>query len=178
MGRLDDCSAVRQAAVQALGRQSPWSPEVLQVVMGRLDDSNEDVRLAAAEALGRQPPLPPEFIQAVMGRLDDSNWGVASRLEALLWKHDSFPPLYLPMIPDSAALALCRIWARKSIQETFVCYVRDGNIYFEMPDGRKAFPSSRKDIQLLRHILQAATFNTPILRLVYRDGTPFSRSRD
>ncbi|KAL4749549.1 hypothetical protein BDW72DRAFT_204630 [Aspergillus terricola var. indicus] len=189
ISRLDDSDwFVRRTTVGALGGQHPWPPEIFSAVIGRLDDSDWYVRRAAVKALGRQSPWPPEIFSAVMCRqspwppeifsavmcrLDDSNKDVASSLEALLWKHDNFPSLLLNLHSNAAASALCRIWARRSIQETFVCYVRDGNIYFEMPDGRKAFSSSRKDIQLLKHILRAATLNSPILRFVYKDGTPF-----
>ncbi|KAL2846715.1 armadillo-type protein [Aspergillus pseudoustus] len=177
MGRLNDSNKdVRRAVVKALGSQSPWPPEILQAVMGRLDDSDWVMRRGAVEALGSQSPWPPEILQAVMGRLDDSK--LASGLEALLWKHDNIPSLFLQLHPDAAAATLCRIWTRKSIQETFVCYARDGNIYFEMPDGRKAFSASRKDIQLFKDRLWAATLHSPILRLVYKDGTPFSGLRD
>ncbi|KAL3470095.1 hypothetical protein BJX99DRAFT_264532 [Aspergillus californicus] len=173
--RLDDSDwDVRRVAVQALGSQSPWSPETLSAVLGRLDDSYGDVRRTAVQALGSQSPWPPETLSAVMRRLDDSDWLVASRLEALFWKHDDFLPLLLNSHPAAAASALCRIWAQKSINEIFVCYVSDRCIFFEMPDGRRAFPSSRKDIQLFKHILRAATINSPILRLVFKDGTPFS----
>ncbi|KAL2782639.1 armadillo-type protein [Aspergillus keveii] len=178
MGRLADSDwDVRNAAVGALGRQSPWPPEILQAVMGRLDDSIGFVRHAAVDALGNQSPWPPEILQAVMGRLDDSDWDMASRLEALLWKHDDIPSHFVQLHPDAAAATLCRIWARKSIEETFICYVRDGNIYFEMPDGRKTFVSSRKDIQRFKDRLRVATLHSPILRLVYKDGTPFSGLR-
>ncbi|KAL4934800.1 hypothetical protein BDV06DRAFT_208247 [Aspergillus oleicola] len=171
---LDDSDEdVRSAAVYALGSHSPWPPEILQAVMGRLDDSDGHVRRAAAEAFGSQSPWPPEVLQAVMGRLDDSDEDMALRLEALLWKHDNIPSQFLQLHSDAAVVALCRIWARKSIEETFVCYVSDGNIYFEMPDGRRAFSSSRKDIQLFKDRLRAATLHSPILRLVYKDGTPF-----
>ncbi|KAL4946920.1 hypothetical protein BDW69DRAFT_179473 [Aspergillus filifer] len=111
-----------------------------------------------------------------MGRLDDIDWPLASRLEALLWKQDGFPLLFLHLHPDAAASVLCRIWVRKSIQGTFVCYVINGNIYFEMADAQKAFSASRENIQLLK--LCAATLSSPILRLVYQDGTPFSGLRD
>ncbi|KAL4733572.1 hypothetical protein BDV11DRAFT_213664 [Aspergillus similis] len=178
-GRLDSSDGdIRQAAIKALGSQSPWPLEILSVVIGRLDNSDRNIRQAAVEALGSQSPWSLEILSAVMGRLDDSDRGVsdenmASRSEPPLWKHGDFPFLFLNLHSDAAASELCRIWARRSIQETFACYVRDGNICFEMPDGRKAFSSSSKDIQLLKHILRAAPLNSPILRLVYRNGSPF-----
>jgi HEAT repeat protein len=158
---MDDSNEdIRQVAVEALGSNSPWAPETLSAVIGRLDDSDWGVRQAAVKALG------------AIGRLD-SDENMASRSEPPLWKHGDFPFLFVHLHSDAAASALCRIWARRSIQETFACYIRDGNICFEMPDGRKAFSSSTKDTQLLKHILRAAPLNSPILRLVYRNGSPF-----
>ncbi|KAL2823737.1 hypothetical protein BJY01DRAFT_256527 [Aspergillus pseudoustus] len=110
MGRLKDSdSDVREAAVEALGSQSPWPPETLQAVMGRLDDSYPDMRWAVVKALGRQSPWPPETLQAVMGRLDNSKSNMASGLEALLWKQYNIPSLFLELHPDNTAATLCQI---------------------------------------------------------------------
>jgi HEAT repeat protein len=172
--RLDDDDwYVRRATVDALGKQSPWSPKIFQVVTCRLDDGNEDVRRAAVDALGTQTPWPPEILKVVMCRLDDRVWTVVSKIEALLWRHDDFVSPFFNLHADAAA-GLCKIWAQRSIHETFVCYVCDGNVYFETSDGRRSMPISQKKAQLLKQTLWIATANSPILRLVYRGRTPFS----
>ncbi|EED22756.1 conserved hypothetical protein [Talaromyces stipitatus ATCC 10500] len=176
--RLDDSDlGVRWQAVNALGTQSPLPLEILQAVMGRLDDSNGGVRQAAVHALGKHSPWPPEILQGAMGRLDDRDWQVASGLEALLWKHDDFLSPFLHLHADAVS-ALCRIWILRSIHETFVCYVCDENIYFEIPDGKRSFLLSKEKIQQLKHTLWVATLNSPILRLVYGDGIPFTALRN
>jgi GTPase SAR1 family protein len=158
---LDDSDwYVRHAAIKALGTQSPWSPETLQAVTCRLDHSDWHVREAAIEALGRQSPWSPETLQAVICRLDDSDWTMASKIEALLWKHDDFLSPLLHLHVDAVS-ALGKIWVQRSIHETFVCYVWDGNVYFETSDGRRSLPSSRKKSHLLQHTLWAATLNSP-----------------
>jgi predicted metal-dependent hydrolase len=155
--RLDDSDwHVRQAAIKALGTQSPWPPETLQAVTCRLNDSNWDVRQAAIEALGTQSPWPPEILQAVTCRLDDRDRTMVSKIEALLWKHDDFLSPFLHLHADAVS-ALCKIWVRRSIHETFVCYVWDGNVYFETSDGRRSLPLSRRKINMLQHTLWIAT---------------------
>ena len=91
---------------------------------------------------------------------------MVSKIEALLWKHDDFLSPFLHLHAEAAS-ALCKIWVQRSIHEIFVCYVWDGNVYFETSDGRKSMPLSRKKAQLLKHALQVATLNSPVLRLVY-----------
>jgi HEAT repeat protein len=173
MCRLDDSDPfVRSAAIYALGTRSPWPPEILQAVTCRLDDSDSMVRRAAVDALGRQSPWPPEILQAVMCRLDDSDRTVAAKIEALLWKHDDFvSPLF--NLHADAASGLCKLWAQRSIRETFACYVCDGKVYFETSDGRRSMSLSNRKTQLLKHTLRITTVNSPILRLVYRGGNPF-----
>jgi hypothetical protein len=84
-----------------------------------------------------------------------------SKIEALLWNHDDFVSHFFNLRADAAS-GLCKIWAQRSIHETFACYVRDGKVYFETSDGRKLMPLSEKEAQLLKHILLAATVNSPI----------------
>jgi hypothetical protein len=141
-----------------------------------MDDSDSDVREAAVKALGTQSPWPPEIVQAVMYRLDDGDWTVVSTMEALLWKHHDFLSPFFNL-PADAASVLCKIWVQRSIHETFVCYVCDGNVYFETSDGRRSMALSIEKTQLLKHTLWVATVNSPILRLIYRCGTPFSGLR-
>jgi hypothetical protein len=163
---------VRLAAVKALGTQSPWPPEILQAVTCRLDDDNYIVRQAAIEALGTQSPWPPGILQEIMGQLDKEDSRVVAKIEALLWKHDDFLSHFFNLHADAAS-GLCKIWARRSLNETFVCYLCDGTVYFETSDGRRSMPLSTKKAQLLKHTLWVATVNSPILRLVYRGGTLF-----
>jgi hypothetical protein len=168
---------VKRAAVEALGTHSPWPPEILQAVMCRLDNDDEDVKCAAVEALGTQSSLPPEILQAVMCRLGARNWTVVSKIEALLWKHDDFVSLIFNLHAN-AALGLCKIWTQRSIHESFACYVCDGNVYFETSDGRRSMFLSEKGTQLLKHTLWVTTVNSPILQLVYEGGNPFKLLRN
>jgi hypothetical protein len=168
---------VRRAAVEALGTQSPWPLEILQAVTCRLNDEDGNVREAAVQALDTQSPWPPEILQAVMCRLDGRDWTMVSKIEALLWKHDDFVSPFFNLHADAAS-GLCKIWVERSIQETFACYVCDGNVYFETSDGRRSMALSKKETQLLKHTLRVTTVDSPILRLVYRGGNPFKLLRN
>jgi hypothetical protein len=175
---LDDHALhVSYAAAQALGRQSPWPPEILQAVLCRLDNNNVHVRRAAVDALGTQPPLPPEVLQAIMCRLDDRDWTVAAKIEALLWRHDDFLSPFFNLHADAAS-GLCKIWAQRSVYETFVSYMCEGNLNFVTSHGRRSMPLPAKRAQQLKHTIWVATVNSPILRLVYRGGTPFGGLRN
>jgi hypothetical protein len=178
MCRLDDKNGyARQAALDALRAQSPWPPEILQAVMCRLDDENKDVRKQAVRAFGTQSPWTPEILQAVMCRLDDEDGAVVSKIEALLWKQDDFVSPFFNLHGDAAS-ELRKIWAQRSIHETFACYVCDGNVHFEISHGRRSMPLSKEKTQLLKHILSCTTVNSPILWLVYRGGNPFKLLRN
>jgi hypothetical protein len=119
------------------------------------------MRQAAIEALGTQSPWPPQILHAVMCRLDHRDWIMVSKIEALLWKHDDFLSLFLHLHADAVS-ALCKIWVRRSIHETFVCYVWDGKVYFETSDGRRSLPLSRRKINMLQHTLWIATLQPDI----------------
>ncbi|QGA20675.1 hypothetical protein EYB26_008381 [Talaromyces marneffei] len=171
----DSYPDVRRAAIKALGTRSPWSPDILKAVIRRLEnDEDLDVRRAAIEVLGTQSSWSPDILEAVICQLENEKYSdLASKIEALLWKHDEFlfPFFYLNA---NAASALCKIWAQRSIRETFACYVRDGNACFETSDGRRSIPLSERKIKLLKRILWAETVNSPILRVVYRVRFPFA----
>lgn len=68
MGRITNFmnysdSDVRRAAIDALREQSPWSPDILEAVMCRLEnDEDGDVRAAAIRALGTQSPWSSEVL--------------------------------------------------------------------------------------------------------------------
>jgi hypothetical protein len=163
----DEDEDVRRAAIYALGTQSPWSSDILEAVLRRLEnDEDEYVRCAAIKALVTQSPWSSDILEAVLRRLEnDEDGDVASKLEALLWKND-FLSLFFNLNANATS-ALCKIWARRSIHETFACYVRDESACFETSDGRRSMPLSKGEIQLLKRILWIATVNSPILRLVY-----------
>ncbi|KUL81435.1 hypothetical protein ZTR_10668 [Talaromyces verruculosus] len=77
---------VRRAAIRALGTQSPWSPEILEVVMRRIEyDEDRYMRRAAIRALGTLSPWSPEILQVVMRRLENDENGYMRRvaIEAL-----------------------------------------------------------------------------------------------
>ncbi|KAE8551012.1 hypothetical protein EYB25_007244 [Talaromyces marneffei] len=147
----DSYPDVRRAAIKALGTRSPWSPDILKAVIRRLEnDEDLDVRRAAIEVLGTQSSWSPDILEAVICQLENEKYSdLASKIEALLWKHDEFlfPFFYLNA---NAASALCKIWAQRSIRETFACYVRDGNACFETSDGRRSIPLSERKIKLLK----------------------------
>jgi hypothetical protein len=168
----DEYEPVRRMAIQALGTQSSWSSDVLEAVLRRLENEEDIyVRGAAIEALGTQSPWSSDILEAVLRRLENDGGGdMASKIEALLWKHD-FLTLFLNL-NGHATSTLCQIWARRSIQETFACYIRDESAYFETSDGRRSIPLSKGEIKFLKRILWIATVNSPILRLVY-DGVRF-----
>ncbi|KUL81436.1 hypothetical protein ZTR_10667 [Talaromyces verruculosus] len=68
----DSDSNVRHAAIEALGTQSPWSPDILEAVIYRLENDEDSlVRRAAIEALGAQSPWPPGIRKSVMCRLEN-----------------------------------------------------------------------------------------------------------
>lgn len=163
----------RERILRALANRSHMSFKLIGLVSKFMVDSDSDVRRAAVDALGRQSPCPPEILQAVTARLDDSDSTIAFEIEALLWNHDDFLYPLLHLHPDATS-ALFKIWTQKSICETFACYVCKGNIYFDTSDGRRSFSLSRGEIQLLKQRLRLATFSSPVLRLVYRDRSPFS----
>ncbi|EEA18489.1 conserved hypothetical protein [Talaromyces marneffei ATCC 18224] len=69
----DSDSNVRRAAVEALGTQSPWSPNILEAVIRRLEnDEDSGVRRAAIKALGTQSPWPPAILEAVIRQLENN----------------------------------------------------------------------------------------------------------
>ncbi|KAF7134094.1 hypothetical protein CNMCM5793_005723 [Aspergillus hiratsukae] len=94
---MDDSDSV-VAAIQALGRQSPLPPEILEAVTCRLHDSERDVRWAAIQALGSQPPWPPEFLQAVTCRLDNDVWHVRRAAIEALGTQSLWPPEILEAV--------------------------------------------------------------------------------
>jgi HEAT repeat protein len=56
-------SDVRRAAINALREQSPWSPDILEAVMCRLEnDEDVYVRRVAIRALGTQSPWSSEVL--------------------------------------------------------------------------------------------------------------------
>lgn len=163
---------MRRTVIEALGTQSPWSSDVLEAVLRRLEnDAHGAVRCAAIRALGTQSPWSSEILEAVLPRLEnDGDGDMASKIEALLWKQDFLILCF--NLNGNATSTLCQIWARRSIHETFACYIRDESAYFETSDGRRSIPLSKGEIKFLKRILWIATVNSPILRLVY-DGVRF-----
>ncbi|KAI9373900.1 hypothetical protein BJX61DRAFT_500881, partial [Aspergillus egyptiacus] len=85
-------SGVRQAAVEALGTQSSWPPEILHAVTLRLDNSDRGVSQAAVKALGTQSPWPPETFHAVTCRLGHSDLGMRWATVTALGTQLSWPP--------------------------------------------------------------------------------------
>ena len=169
---------VRQAIITALCGQSPWPSEVFEIVVRRLDnDKNLTVKEAALTALGTQSPWSSKTLKAVMRRLENDEDGVmASKIEALLWKND-FLSLFLNLNANATS-TLCKIWAQRSIQETFACYAHGGTAYFETSDGRRSMSLSKREIKLLERILWTSIVNSPTLRLIYdRVRFPFALSQ-
>jgi NACHT/LRR/PYD domain-containing protein 3 len=96
----DDDGDVRRAAIDALGRQSPWTPDILEAVTRRLDNEQDsDVRSAAIDALGRQSPWSPGILKTVIRRLDnDEHWSVRHAATNALGKQSPWSPDILEAI--------------------------------------------------------------------------------
>ncbi|KAF3389772.1 hypothetical protein DPV78_011861 [Talaromyces pinophilus] len=68
----DNDSDVRRAAINALGTQSPWSPDIFEAMMHRLEnDKDLYVRRAAIDALSTRSPWSPDILKAVIHQLEN-----------------------------------------------------------------------------------------------------------
>ncbi|KUL81955.1 hypothetical protein ZTR_10973 [Talaromyces verruculosus] len=78
---------VRRAAIDALRTQSPWSPDILEAIIHRLEnDEDSYIRRAAIEALGTQSPWSPNILEAVIHRVGND--------EDLLVRHAAIEALH------------------------------------------------------------------------------------
>ncbi|KAL4804601.1 hypothetical protein BDV18DRAFT_161696 [Aspergillus unguis] len=76
----DDDGSMRVIAVQVLGSQPPWQPEIFQAVLARLEDSDWRVKQAALQTLrGRSSSSsswPPEVLCLILDQLYNGDWHI------------------------------------------------------------------------------------------------------
>lgn len=90
--RLDHPDAfVRQAAVDALGKQSSLPEEIFKGIAARLENLDTSFRQKAVDVLGTQPRLLDNILRDVAARLEDPLSSVRQAAINALYKKTSWP---------------------------------------------------------------------------------------
>lgn len=99
-------TAVRQAAIVAIGKLGRVANPAVPVLVAALDEADDTDRRAAAEALGMVGPLPETARQALLAALHDSEFDVRVAAAHALARHGeragTLLPVLLPLVSDAA----------------------------------------------------------------------------
>lgn len=161
--RLEDNDKVtRRVAAEALSNQTILPEDILQALVSRLEDTDVDVRKFAVEAIAKQGTLPVHILQVLVHRLPRLLHYPRPEVEHILMKYDYFY-VNFPHFDTEIQRLLYGSWVQRSFSEQISCYMHDGNLYINTPEGRRMISSSSDMGRVIRTFQnEAATSGNPV----------------